>query len=292
MVHDFVAPYSCMKNASSTAPATCWVTGSWSARFGVSFRVLCDCESWAARAATPVRTIRPADICWSTPRRGSGSTPAPAPSAPCSEWRTSRGWTQFLSATPTRTTAPTCCRSSLPCAIAKRVSSACHSTVTRRCGSASHACWRICPRPTPPSARPSTSTPWTSAAWSRWRACAPASCAPTIPNTTLASRFETDSGILTFSADTGPGADLGAFARGSDLLLCEATYQEARQGAPVHLTARQAAETACRAEVPDLLLTHFWPPHDRAVTLEEARAVAGDIQVRLATPGGDFQVRR
>ena len=112
------------------------------------------------------------------------------------------------------------------------------------------------------------------------------------PNTTLASRFESDSGILTFSADTGPGADLAGFARGSDLLLCEATYQEARRGAPVHLTARQAAETARRAEVPDLLLTHFWPPHDRAVTLDEARSAAGDIQVRLAMPGGDFPFGR
>lgn len=111
------------------------------------------------------------------------------------------------------------------------------------------------------------------------------------PNTTLASRFETGSGVLTFSADTGPGADLGAFARGSDLLLCEATYQEARQGAPVHLTARQAGETARRAGVPDLLLTHFWPPHDRAVTLAEAQAAAGGVRVRLATPGAGFDVR-
>jgi ribonuclease BN (tRNA processing enzyme) len=114
------------------------------------------------------------------------------------------------------------------------------------------------------------------------------------PNYCLAMRFESEEGILTYSADTGPGADLAGFARGSDLLLCEATYQEGLVGAPVHLTARQAGETALRAGARDLVLTHVWPAFDPARSVEEARqtASAGDIHVEWASPGGVFEVRR
>lgn len=111
------------------------------------------------------------------------------------------------------------------------------------------------------------------------------------PNYCLAMRLETEEGVLTYSADTGPGTDLAGFARGSDLLLCEATYQEGRVGAPVHLTARQAAETAVRAGVRDLVLTHVWPAFDPARSVEEARAAAGDVRVEWAAPGSAFGVR-
>jgi ribonuclease BN (tRNA processing enzyme) len=105
-------------------------------------------------------------------------------------------------------------------------------------------------------------------------------------------RLETDEGILAYSADTGPGADLAGFARGSDLLLCEATYQEGRVGAPVHLTARQAAETALRAGVRDLVLTHVWPAFDPLRSVEEARDAARDVHVEWAAPGSTFDLRR
>ncbi len=112
------------------------------------------------------------------------------------------------------------------------------------------------------------------------------------PNYCLAMRLETDEGILTYSADTGPGADLAGFAQGSDLLLCEATYQEGQAGAPVHLTARQAAETALRAGVRDLVVTHVWPAFDPQRSVEEARAAAQDVRVEWAAPGSTFDVRR
>lgn len=111
------------------------------------------------------------------------------------------------------------------------------------------------------------------------------------PNHCLAMRLESGEGILTYSADTGPSADLAGFARGSDVLLCEATYQEGRSGAPVHLSARQAAETAVRAGVPDLVLTHVWPAFDPRISLQEARAAAGDVRVEWAAPGAAFTVR-
>lgn len=112
------------------------------------------------------------------------------------------------------------------------------------------------------------------------------------PNYCLAMRLETAEGVLTYSADTGPGFDLAGFARGSDLLLCEATYQEGRVGAPVHLTAREAAETARRAGVRDLVLTHVWPAFDPRRSVEEARSAAGDVRVEWAAPGSAFDVRR
>ena len=110
------------------------------------------------------------------------------------------------------------------------------------------------------------------------------------PIHTLGIRIETSEGTLTYSADTGPQADLAGFARGSDLLLCEACYQENAQGGPVHLTARQAGETARRAGVRELAVTHIWPTLDPKVSLEEARDGAGDLPIRWARPGEVFEI--
>jgi ribonuclease BN (tRNA processing enzyme) len=112
------------------------------------------------------------------------------------------------------------------------------------------------------------------------------------PIHTLAIRAETSAGTLTYSADTGPKADLAGFAQGSNLLVCEACYQEAAQGAPVHLTARQAGDTARRAGVRELALTHVWPTLDPRVSVEEARGASGDVPVRWAHRGEVFEVGR
>lgn len=110
------------------------------------------------------------------------------------------------------------------------------------------------------------------------------------PAHTLAIRAEAGGRVLTYSADTGPKADLAGFARGSDLLLCEATYQEGKRGAPVHLSAREAAETALKAGVKELALTHFWPTFDPEVSLREGREAAGDLPVRWARRGECFEI--
>jgi ribonuclease BN (tRNA processing enzyme) len=112
------------------------------------------------------------------------------------------------------------------------------------------------------------------------------------PIHTLAMRAETAAGALTYSSDTGPGADLAGFARGADLLVCEANYQDARMGPPLHLSARQAGETARRAGVRELALTHVWPTLDPRISVEEARQTAGEIPVRWAGPGEVFVVGR
>jgi ribonuclease BN (tRNA processing enzyme) len=112
------------------------------------------------------------------------------------------------------------------------------------------------------------------------------------PGHTLAIRVESRNGAFTFSADTGPNADLAGFAKGCDLLVCEATYQEGKVGAPVHLTACQAGETARLAGVRELAITHIWPTFDPQITLAEARSAAGGIPVRWAHPGEVFAVGR
>jgi ribonuclease BN (tRNA processing enzyme) len=110
------------------------------------------------------------------------------------------------------------------------------------------------------------------------------------PIHTLAIRGESSEGSFTYSADTGPGADLAGFAQGSGLLVCEATYQDALMGAPLHLSARQAGRAARVAEVRELALTHVWPTFDVAVSLEEARQETGEIPVRWAGPGEVFEI--
>jgi len=106
----------------------------------------------------------------------------------------------------------------------------------------------------------------------------------------LAMRAETAAGTLTYSADTGPGADLAGFARGSDLLLCEANYQDGRMGPPFHLSARQAADTARRAGARELALTHVWPTLDQEVSLREAREEVPGLPIRWAGPGERFEI--
>lgn len=116
-------------------------------------------------------------------------------------------------------------------------------------------------------------------------------CARTAhPVETLALRAEAGGRTVVYSADTGPAADLTGLARGADLFVCEACYQDGAMGAPVHLSARQAADLARRAGVRDLALTHLWPTLDPQVSLAEAREEAGDMRVELAAPGRVFEV--
>jgi ribonuclease BN (tRNA processing enzyme) len=110
------------------------------------------------------------------------------------------------------------------------------------------------------------------------------------PVETLALRAEADGAVLAYTADTGPGVDLTGFARGADLLVCEATYQDALMGAPVHLSARQAGDLAHRAGARTLALSHLWPPFDPQISLTEAREAAGDANVELARAGGVFEI--
>lgn len=95
------------------------------------------------------------------------------------------------------------------------------------------------------------------------------------PPETLAVRIDGDGRSLAYSADTGPGWSFASLGAGIDLALCEATYVDASNGSPIHLTATQAGAMAADADVGRLLLTHLWPTVDPADSLAEASAAYG-----------------
>jgi ribonuclease BN (tRNA processing enzyme) len=96
------------------------------------------------------------------------------------------------------------------------------------------------------------------------------------PVPTLGMRIEADGAIFAYSADTGPTTELVDLSRDADVLLCEATWLEPRQGwEPVHLTATQAGKHAASAGVGRLVLTHIWPATDRREIEARAREAFG-----------------
>jgi ribonuclease Z len=81
---------------------------------------------------------------------------------------------------------------------------------------------------------------------------------------------------LAYVGDTGDGNGLVEHVRGADTLVIEATYLDeerdmARQFA--HLTARQAAELAKKAQVKKLILTHISRRYRDKDVLQEAQAI-------------------
>lgn len=108
---------------------------------------------------------------------------------------------------------------------------------------------------------------------------------------TVSVRMESDGRALTYSSDTGPGGGTGALAAGSDLFLCEATYQGEAEDKPWahHLTAAEAGSMARQAEVDRLFLTHLWPTLDPGRSISEAERTFGR-PVSLAVPGIDVRV--
>ena len=79
-------------------------------------------------------------------------------------------------------------------------------------------------------------------------------------------------GVLSYSADSGPCQGLLDVARDTDLFLCENANAE-DSAYPLHLTSRQAATYARDAGVHRLLLTHRWHVYG----LDEAARVAAEI---------------
>jgi ribonuclease Z len=88
---------------------------------------------------------------------------------------------------------------------------------------------------------------------------------------------------IAYSGDTRPTDSLARVAMGSDLLIHEATFDNAlleRAGENRHSTAAQAAEIAVKADVKKLILTHISSRYpDPAHLLEEAREVFRDTLI-------------
>jgi ribonuclease BN (tRNA processing enzyme) len=103
-------------------------------------------------------------------------------------------------------------------------------------------------------------------------------------------RVEHGGSSLTYSGDTGISAALDQLAHGTDLFLCEAAFTHGKENIPdLHLNGRQAGETAARAGVGRLVLTHIPPWTDPQVNLRDAREVfTGPVE--LAAPRLAYEI--
>jgi ribonuclease BN (tRNA processing enzyme) len=110
------------------------------------------------------------------------------------------------------------------------------------------------------------------------------------PPVTLGLRIEHGGATLAYTADTGLEGDVDAIATGVNVLVCEATAQDADEPWWGHLCASDAARIAVRCGVDRLVLTHLRPGSDREVSLEEARRAAPGLEVEAATDGMKLEV--
>jgi ribonuclease BN (tRNA processing enzyme) len=95
---------------------------------------------------------------------------------------------------------------------------------------------------------------------------------------------------LTYSADCAPNEELVGFARGTDMLLIEATLpRPERHGVRGHLTPEEAGEHGRRAGARRLVLTHFSDELDADWARSEAHDSFGG-PVELAAEGAVYEV--
>jgi ribonuclease BN (tRNA processing enzyme) len=105
-----------------------------------------------------------------------------------------------------------------------------------------------------------------------------------------AIRLEAGGASIVYSGDTGPTDALVQLAENADLLLCEATWQHGPDyPADLHMTGLQAGETAARAGVRQLLLTHTTPMADAHLLVVEA-GTAYDGYTSVAAPGATYEL--
>ena len=111
------------------------------------------------------------------------------------------------------------------------------------------------------------------------------------PVEAYAMRFTDAAGrVMTYSGDTDYCEGIVAAARGADLFLCEAAFQEGRDTVRgIHLSGRRAGIVAREAGVGKLALTHIPPWTDPEVVAAEAAAeFSGPLEV--ARPGRRWDI--
>jgi ribonuclease BN (tRNA processing enzyme) len=105
---------------------------------------------------------------------------------------------------------------------------------------------------------------------------------------TFAVEVQGRSGRLTYSADCSPNDQLVRFARGTDLLLIEATLpRPERTGMRGHLTPAEAGDHGRRAGARRVVITHFSDELDPGWARAEAEAAYGR-PVELAHEGAVY----
>ncbi|MBC5647270.1 MBL fold metallo-hydrolase [Christensenella tenuis] len=87
--------------------------------------------------------------------------------------------------------------------------------------------------------------------------------------------------IFVFSGDACRSDDLTEFCRGADVFLCDSGFLSAQEntGSLPHMYVREAAQTAQKAGVGRLLLTHINPAYQEEKLVEEATAVFKPTEV-------------
>lgn len=109
------------------------------------------------------------------------------------------------------------------------------------------------------------------------------------PVETLAMRFDLGGPSLVYTADTGPDWDVAALGDAPDVVLCEATLDDAEAGQAPHLTGGQAGRAAAEADSGRLLLTHLLPGSDPDRRRGEA-AAEFDGPIDLVTPNRRYSL--
>jgi ribonuclease BN (tRNA processing enzyme) len=106
-----------------------------------------------------------------------------------------------------------------------------------------------------------------------------------VPHTeeSVAYSIERGGRRLVYTGDTGPDDALGDWALGCDLLVCECSLP-ASMAIKEHLTPEQCATLAARARPRHVVLTHFYPPVERA-DIRAALAAQYDGPVTLGRDG-------
>jgi ribonuclease BN (tRNA processing enzyme) len=95
---------------------------------------------------------------------------------------------------------------------------------------------------------------------------------------------------LTYGADSSPSDELCAFARGTDLLLIEATLPRPERAGPRgHLTPAEAGEHGRKAGARRLVLTHLSDELDAAWAEAEAERTYG-APVEIAREGAVYEL--
>ncbi len=95
---------------------------------------------------------------------------------------------------------------------------------------------------------------------------------------------------LVYSGDTALCTSLEQFAEGADVLLAEASFLDASDNpGHLHMTGKEAASVAQRAQVRELVLTHIPPWHSPEDVLAEAAPHFAGL-TSLARQGGVFEI--
>jgi ribonuclease BN (tRNA processing enzyme) len=111
------------------------------------------------------------------------------------------------------------------------------------------------------------------------------------PIETYGVRIEHGGGVIAYSADTAPCDALVRLAHDAQLFLCEASYLDDQPHPPdLHMTGREAGETATKAGVGRLLLTHLVTAWGSEAQTYDAASSAFAGPVDIVRPGSRYEV--